>query len=263
MYYAIDENRMRVSIDDASANVRYLCPACGDPLVIKRGKIIAHHFAHKKGKQCDPYYASKTSLWHRTMQNKFPEAAQEMMVWNRNRTKFRVADALVTIDDDIYVFEFQHSTISTDEFIARTTFYLDLGYKVVWIFDFRDSRDQKCLFYEKDSVYGSLKHVVWLGRDRVKLLDSDDIRNFLCDVACNYKNELQVLFHVSTGLGRKYLKQYGNSYQRYMWEYINPFDRQLYYIKPNFYLTDSLADFYAGFYTEDEVNRQIRTWCKK
>lgn len=37
-----------------------------------------------------------------------------------------------------YVLEFQHSTISKAEFMKRNYFYAQAGYKVVWIFDYRN-----------------------------------------------------------------------------------------------------------------------------
>ena len=147
MYFAIDKNAMRVHISDADSNAHYKCPACGSPLTIKRGSIVAHHFSHKKRVQCDPVYASKMSLWHQNMQNKFPRIAQEIIVWNHNKSKFRIADALISSNDGSYVFEFQHSSISADEFISKSSFYLSLGHRVIWIFNFTDCCHPKCLFY--------------------------------------------------------------------------------------------------------------------
>lgn len=37
-----------------------------------------------------------------------------------------------------YVIEFQHSSITAEEFNERNRFYLDYGNKVIWIFDFSD-----------------------------------------------------------------------------------------------------------------------------
>lgn len=34
--------------------------------------------------------------------------------------------------------EFQHSPMSHTEFLERTSFYTDAGYKMVWVFDYRD-----------------------------------------------------------------------------------------------------------------------------
>lgn len=62
MYYANDENGVRVNIDSATGECHYYCPVCKSRMIIKRGKIIAPHFAHKTKGQCDPWYTGKMSI---------------------------------------------------------------------------------------------------------------------------------------------------------------------------------------------------------
>ena len=72
----------------------YYCPACKSRMIIKRGKIIAPHFAHKTKGQCDPWYTGKMSQWHRKLQNKFPPDMQEVILWNDDNTEYHVADGI-------------------------------------------------------------------------------------------------------------------------------------------------------------------------
>lgn len=261
MYYANDKNGTRINATTAKPGGIYTCPACGCPLILKRGSIVAHHFAHKRVKQCDPWYSSKISPWHRKMQDKFPPSTRETKVSTSDEKEYHIADVLLRNNEKVYVFEFQHSTISSNEFIDRTRFYLDLGYNVVWFFDFQDSKRPKSFFYEDTAKESPVKHVVWPGRDRVKLFDSHDVRSLFDETMCNNGGKLHVFFYASTGLGEEKLYDYQNGYQRYMWEYINPFEREIYYIKPLFSFSDSVADFYGVLLTEEAIEKHISHLC--
>ena len=257
MYFANDENGIRVNIESAVVNCHYYCPACKSRVIIKRGKIIAPHFAHRTKVQCDPWYTGKMSQWHRKMQNKFPFDMQEIVLWNDDKTEYHVADALVGIKGKGLVFEFQHSDMSVETFISRTQFYMNLGFSVVWIFDYQDSGRPKCIFYEDTGTSERTKHVVWPGRDRVRVFDSEIMRAFI-ENSNNGEHNLSVLFNVNTGRGRKYLCEYQNGYQSYRWEFIDPLNREAYYIRPDFTKTPTLSDFWAVFFTEDEFDEHIQ-----
>ena len=257
MYYANDENGVRVNIDSAAAEYHYYCPACKSRMIIKRGKIIAPHFAHKTKGQCDPWYTGKMSQWHRKLQNKFSPDMQEVILWNDDNTEYHVADVLVGTKGKGLVFEFQHSDISVETFISRTQFYMNLGCSVVWIFDYQDSGHPKCIFYEDTVISERLKHVVWPGRDRVRIFDSEIMRMFI-EGCNNGEHHLSVLFNVNTGRGQEHLCEYQNGYQSYRWEFIDPLTREAYYIRPDFNTTESLSDFWATFFTEEEIDEHIQ-----
>lgn len=61
--YALKNNNI-VSIDDVESglNCGCVCPACGEPLVAKKGKIMIHHFAHHAGSTCEYGYESSLHL---------------------------------------------------------------------------------------------------------------------------------------------------------------------------------------------------------
>lgn len=51
------------------------------------------------------------------------------------------------------VIEFQHSNISPEIFQKRSRFYIELGYKVIWVFDCRKYRENGSLSYHKRTKY--------------------------------------------------------------------------------------------------------------
>lgn len=135
MLWANDKNDDRVHILDTHSNQEYYCPTCGATLITRKGDVRQHHFAHKRGLLCSDTWERTnshnydTSPWHNQWQSKFPKENQEVIL-ALGDTKHR-ADVMI----DRTVIEFQHSIISTQAFDDRNNFYLNLGDKVVWLFD--------------------------------------------------------------------------------------------------------------------------------
>lgn len=61
LIYALKDGQI-TSIADVESGLKCgcICPACGEPLVAKKGSKMAHHFAHHAGKNCE--YGYQTSL---------------------------------------------------------------------------------------------------------------------------------------------------------------------------------------------------------
>lgn len=61
MIYAIKDGEI-ISITDVERGLKCgcTCPACGEPLIAKKGQIMMHHFAHTSGNCCE--YGYETSL---------------------------------------------------------------------------------------------------------------------------------------------------------------------------------------------------------
>ncbi len=131
MRVALDINGKRIHIDQSHVKEKYFCPECGEELIIKKGKIKVHHFAHKANSQCNDGWHYDMSEWHSSWQDKFPIETQEVV--KKHNGKTHRADVL--IESIKTVIEFQHSPLSPDEFHERTIFYRNLGYKVIWLFD--------------------------------------------------------------------------------------------------------------------------------
>ncbi len=131
MLYALNSSGNKVYIDKTIRNEKYFCPVCGSELVCKFGDVKIHHFAHQRNTICKDSWHYDMSEWHFEWQNLFEDKYQEVVKSN-NGVKHR-ADIL--IEETKTVIEFQHSSLSYDEFEDRNNFYKELGYKIIWIFD--------------------------------------------------------------------------------------------------------------------------------
>ena len=129
--FALDKNNNRIYIDDIKPDTgTVICECCGEPLIARRGTIMAHHFAHKPNSICSAmYYENVMSEWHKNWQDVFPIETQE--IWSPDK-KHR-ADVL--LEDEKIVIEFQHSRMDCDTFTNRTLYWINAGYKIIWIFD--------------------------------------------------------------------------------------------------------------------------------
>lgn len=58
---AIDDLGKLTRIDDATRGINYYCPACNMPLIVRKGDIKIHHFAHKASDFC-----SQETVIHKT-----------------------------------------------------------------------------------------------------------------------------------------------------------------------------------------------------
>ena len=151
MFVALTKDKKRIRIEDTNKFEDYYCPMCLEKLIVKKGEIMAHHFAHYGNSDCttkDGWHYDM-SEWHYDWQNQFPVENQEV-VFEKNGKKHR-ADIFINNT----VIEFQHSRLSADEFEERNNFYTSLGYRVVWVVDASDEWDELSgdanIQYHKDS----------------------------------------------------------------------------------------------------------------
>lgn len=129
MLFSNDKNSNRVYAIDAEPNEEYFCPICNHSVILKCGEINAAHFAHKSN-TCYDDWNYDMSEWHKIRQSLFPKECQEVVVKNKYGKTHR-ADVLINNT----VIEFQHSSITANEFDDRNNFFLGLGYRLVWVFD--------------------------------------------------------------------------------------------------------------------------------
>ena len=111
---------------EAQPNLSGKCPACGQAMVARCGKINIWHWAHKGRRACDLWWENETE-WHRTWKGRFPESWQEV-VHRADNGERHIADVKT---DHGWVIEFQHSHIKPEEHRSRETFYR----KLVWVID--------------------------------------------------------------------------------------------------------------------------------
>ena len=122
-------------IEDAIKGDPYFCQVCGQPMMQKRCIDRADHFAHYSPHgnpnivPCSDHWGYDKTEWHMEWQKRFPiDNIERVLEFNGKK---HIADLLI----GNFVIEFQHSSISIEEFTERNNFYTSLGYKVIWLFD--------------------------------------------------------------------------------------------------------------------------------
>ena len=162
MFVARDKCGALVDADAASRETEYVCPMCRGKVRLRRGAVNAAHFAHDSLKDCDDF-TSDISYWHLEWQKQFPLECREVVV-EHNGEQHR-ADVLIKG----HVIEFQHSSISCEEFNRRNAFYTGAGYKVVWVFDMTGEFSMGKMVPYNTTIYGNdlyhWKHPMRIFRD--------------------------------------------------------------------------------------------------
>lgn len=110
---------------EATKGAKGVCPCCGSELIAKCGEVKVNHWAHKKKRNCDPWWENETE-WHRSWKNNFPNVWQEFTLTDEQSGEKHIADIRTSHS---HVIEFQHSHINPQERTSRENFYKDL----VWV----------------------------------------------------------------------------------------------------------------------------------
>lgn len=129
MFYAHDNFRNRVNINDAIEGNDYYCPCCHGKLILKKGLVNQWHFAHKTKVHCDDWY--EMSEWHKRWQEQFPEQFREVVLaedGEKHRADIKVGNLVI---------EFQKSPLKCQDFRKRSMFY-GKNNNLVWVFNVMD-----------------------------------------------------------------------------------------------------------------------------
>ena len=231
-------------------------------IVYNQGRRQAHHFAHKSKNRCDPWYSGNKSAWHIKMQSFFPVDCQEAVIWDNYHSEYHIADVAFSFKGQKYVFEFQHSKITHKAFLERTAYYMNLGYKIIWFFDFRDSNSPKKILYsEKDTTKG-IAQFIWM-KDRIRILDRIDNDLYKCvDDEYNTPENLSIIFHVLSGRGEEVEHSDGDGFYWETWEYIDPFNREYLFLEPICFWK-GLERFDAYYYEEEDFYTALTRYAKE
>jgi len=151
LYYAVSEFGERVHISNATPAKKYVCPLCRMELIQRRGKINTHHFAHYSRRNCDDWYVDKTE-WHRLWQLCFPVSAQEQKI--EIGSVKHIADVAI----NNVVIEFQHSSISAEDFQERALFYSCGGRKLIWVIDCRKDYESERILWSDEAPFGGARY---------------------------------------------------------------------------------------------------------
>lgn len=155
MYRAIYKNELIDAIEaltEYGKSDEYYCPHCGSKLTLCNGHYKLPYFSHNKNEACDMslYESEYNHEWHLYVQSLFPKECREIRISLPARKIYpddydindKDGDELITHIADIcigeYVIEIQHSPMDPGIFWERTIFYMQAGYKVIWIFDWTD-----------------------------------------------------------------------------------------------------------------------------
>lgn len=113
----------------------FICPRCRAEVVLRKGRIKTHHFAHKPPVTC-AMGAGETAQHLAAKQEIFDALLGEPRVTGVELEKdfgVSVADVFAVISGTKVAVEIQRSTLSVAEIIARTVNYHRLGISVLWI----------------------------------------------------------------------------------------------------------------------------------
>lgn len=191
MKFALVDKKKTEAIKGAQGN----CPNCGEHKV--------NHWAHKNTQTCDSWWEPETD-WHRSWKNKFPPEWQEISLQDERTKEKHIADIRTNHD---LVIEFQHSSIKSEERIAREKFYQNM----VWIVDETRLKRDYPRFIKAEKHDTGMPNILgvrvgdecfpstWLGREvpvifdflgSYSISDNDDDRNFLY---CLFPRQLGVV----------------------------------------------------------------------
>lgn len=150
MEFALSEDGVRIK---ATKTAEGFCDMCGKPLIPKCGSIYKHHWAHKAGKDCDPWWEPESD-WHRNWKNLVDETFREIVI-QKNGVKHRADICLLSG----IVVELQNSPLSFDERCEREAFYENM----IWIIHLPKAKIELIEYcYEKDlfdDYYAQIKNI--------------------------------------------------------------------------------------------------------
>lgn len=131
-------NNTRVDAFESSKGLKYYCPNCRAEVILKQGRIVIHHFAHKPPTDCT--WASGETREHLLSKTVIRDAFRvrgyqadfEVPVLSAGGD--RRADVLVTNEKGKRVaIEVQHTPLLYDAIERRTKAYIDCGVPVMWV----------------------------------------------------------------------------------------------------------------------------------
>lgn len=140
MITAIDDNGIKVFAFKESKDRCYYCPACKTKMVLKKGMIKVHHFAHVPDCDCEFRYGEseiheriKVNLYH-ALNEKLPYGLINNVDIEHRINDFRT-DIYAAINGIQLAFEIQCSNISDNEIEDRMEKHSNAGLATLWICD--------------------------------------------------------------------------------------------------------------------------------
>ena len=130
--------RQRIEATEAEKGPEYHCPECRNIVILKKGRILVHHFAHKPPVNCS--WAKGETREHLKAKHQFKNDFLRMGF--RAEVEFQInslpndrrADVVVWLPNgNQFALELQHTPIDYETLEARTRSYIRSGVLVIWI----------------------------------------------------------------------------------------------------------------------------------
>jgi Competence protein CoiA-like family len=131
-------NNARITAAAAQRGGEFHCPSCSKALILKKGRVVIHHFAHKPPILCD--WARGETLAHLEAKRLVHEALMARGVQAELEFSLetlpgdRRADVMAwSPKGRMIAIELQHTSISADEIAERAFAYARAGAAQIWI----------------------------------------------------------------------------------------------------------------------------------
>jgi len=214
----------------------FLCPGCRQPVILKKGYINVHHFAHKPGTEC-PYsdYHQGESLLHLRAKKEIYDTLKV----HPDVSRLQLERYLGPVRPDISFFfkdipvaiEMQISTIPPHTAARRTREYTRRGIALLWVFP-----------YDEENIHNGK----------------------VCNIRY-WERSIHVLYQ-----GTAYYWVSGELlYPVHFEEYVNKnstsflsFGLQVASIQSPIAITRLEATHFCSPFADDSVQRAVKFWCK-
>lgn len=123
----------------------FLCPGCRQKVILKKGYVNVHHFAHTQGSECpySDYHQGETTLHLRAKKEIYDTLKAHPHVSRLQLERYMGTvrpDVSFLLGDIPVAIEVQKSAIATDAVTRRTREYTRRGIALLWIFPFDKER---------------------------------------------------------------------------------------------------------------------------
>jgi competence protein CoiA len=172
---------------DLRRKEEFICPICGETVLLKLGDQRIFHFAHKQGGICRDIYDNesnyhlegKRQLYQWLIRQKIPS----MLEYYDRKIQQR-PDIIFNHKGKKYALEYQCSTIPRTIFIKRTNSYLQNGYIPIWILSSSQINNQK-------------KNIVALSNFQYLFLRATASGKFYIPAYCPEKQQFQMIVSIT------------------------------------------------------------------
>lgn len=135
MITAVNNGKKVIAISSKKKEKPFFCPACGEEVILKKGRVRIHHFAHWKNSSC--FYGQGETELHRVVKTNLYNAMlispEYKQVELEKNLKIAIPDIFCMIKGVKIAIEIQKTSLSQNELIRRTVRYTNMGIAVLWI----------------------------------------------------------------------------------------------------------------------------------